>query len=91
MLSELTAEQRREAGIDAGLLIEEVRAPGARADLQAGDIIVAVISRGTTTEVRTVDQFNRLLATFDKGSAVTLLIRRGNLQNFVTIRGGNGH
>ncbi|MFV5213774.1 DegQ family serine endoprotease [Azonexus caeni] len=91
VLSELTAEQRREAGIDAGLLIEEVRAPGARADLQAGDIIVAVISRGTTTEVRTVDQFNRLLATFDKGSAVTLLIRRGNLQNFVTIRGGNGH
>ncbi|WP_374326467.1 DegQ family serine endoprotease [Azonexus sp.] len=91
VLSELTAEQRREAAIDAGLLIEEVRAPAARADLQAGDIIVAVISRGTTTEVKTVDQFNRLLATFDKGSAITLLIRRGNLQNFVTIRGGNGH
>ena len=91
VVSELAAEQRREAGIDGGLLIEEVRVPAARADLQSGDIIVAVISRGTPNEVKTVDQFNRLLATFDKGSAITLLIRRGKLQNFVTIRGSNGH
>jgi len=90
LLSELTAEQRREAGVAGGLLIEDVRAPGVQSDLQPGDIILAVISRGTTAEVKTVDQFNRLLAAFDKGSAVTLLIRRGKLQNFVTIRGNNG-
>jgi hypothetical protein len=41
-----------------------------------GDIIIAVISKGATTDVKTVDQFNKLLAQFEKGSNVTLLIRR---------------
>jgi serine protease Do len=38
-----------------------------------------------------VDQFNKLLAQFEKGSNVTLLIRRGEMQTFVTIKGLNGN
>jgi len=86
-VSELTPEQRREAGLAGGLRIDDVRGLGARAELQPGDIIVAMIYRGTTSEIRSVDQFNRLLAQFDKADNVTLLIRRGGTQNFVTIRG----
>ena len=74
----------------AGLLIVDVRGSGARADLRPGDIIIAVISKGATTEVKSVDQFNKLLAQFEKGSSVTLLIRRGEMQTFVTIKGLNG-
>lgn len=90
VVSELTSEQRRDLKLSGGLLIEDVRGTGARADLKAGDVIIAVISKGATTEVKTVDQLNKLLAQFDKGSNVTLLIRRGEMQTFVTIKGLNG-
>ena len=90
VVSELTAEQKRELKMVSGLLIEDVRGTGARADLRPGDVIISVISKGATTEVKTVEQFNKLLTQFDKGSSVTLLIRRGEMQTFVTIKGLNG-
>ena len=91
VVAELTPEQKRELKMQSGLLIEEVRAAGARSELRAGDVIVAVISKGATTEAKTVEQFNKLLAQFDKGSNVTLLVRRGEMQTFVTIKGLNGN
>jgi len=90
VVSELTAEQKRDLKMSSGLLIEDVRGTGSRADLRPGDVIIAVISKGATPEIRTVDQFNKLLAQFEKGSNVTLLIRRGEMQTFVTIKGLNG-
>ena len=91
VVSELTAEQRRELKMSSGLLIQEVRGTSARVDLRAGDIIIALISKGATTEVTTVEQFNKLLAQFEKGSNITLLVRRGEMQTFVTIKGLNGN
>jgi len=89
VLSELTAEQKRELKMKSGLLIEDVR--GSRSELRPGDIVIAVISKGATTEVKTVDQFNKLLGQFEKGSNVTLLVRRGEMQTFITIKGLNGN
>ncbi len=83
---ELSAEQKRDLKINAGLLVEEVRGSAGRVDLRPGDIILAVISKGATTELKSLEQFNKLLGQFDKGSNVTLLIRRGELQTFVTIK-----
>lgn len=91
IVSELTAEQKRELKMSSGLLIEEVRGSGARADLRPGDIIIAVISKGATTEIKSTEQFNKLLMQFEKGSNVTLLVRRGDMQTFVTIKGLNGN
>jgi len=91
VVSELNAEQKRELKMSSGLLIEDVRGTGSRADLRPGDIIIALISKGATTEIKTVDQFNKLLAQFEKGSNVTLLVRRGEMQTFVTIKGLNGN
>ena len=91
VVSELTAEQKRDLKMSSGLLIEEVRGTTSRSDLRPGDVIVAAISKGATTEVKTVDQFNKLLAQYEKGSNVTLLIRRGDMQTFVTIKGLNGN
>ncbi|MCL2344932.1 MAG: DegQ family serine endoprotease [Desulfobulbus sp.] len=90
VVSELSAEQKRELKLNSGLLIEEIRGTGARAELRPGDIVIAVISRGATTEVSTAEQFNKLLAGFEKGSNVTLLIRRGEMQTFVTIKNLGG-
>lgn len=88
VVSELTADQKRELKMNSGLLIEEVR--GSRSELRPGDIIIAIISKGATTEIKTAEQFNKLLAQFEKGSNVTLLVRRGEMQTFVTIKGLNG-
>ena len=59
----------------------------ARVDLRPGDVILALITRGENIEIKSSDQFNRLLAQFDKSANVTLLVRRGELQTFVTIKG----
>jgi serine protease Do len=88
VVSELTADQKRELKLNSGLLIEDVR--GSRSELRPGDIIIAIISKGATTEIKTAEQLNKLLAQFDKGSNVTLLLRRGEMQTFVTIKGLNG-
>jgi serine protease Do len=90
VVSELTSEQRKELKLSAGLLIEDIRGNAARTDLHRGDIVLALISKGVTTELRTVEQFNRLLSQFEKSATVTLLVRRGEVQTFVTIKGLNG-
>jgi len=86
VVSELSAEQRRELNVSSGLLVEDIRANAARADLRPGDIILALIARGVSTDIRSVEQFNKLLAQFDKSANITLLVRRGEMQTFVTIR-----
>ena len=90
VLSELSAEQKREMKLAAGLVVDEIRSGAPRSDLRPGDVLLAVISKGATTELKSVEQFNKLLAQFEKGSNVTLLIRRGDLQTFITIKGING-
>jgi serine protease Do len=87
IVSELTAEQKRELKVGGGLVVEDIRGNAARADLRPGDVILSLISRGVTTEIRGVEQFNKLLSQFDKAANVTLLVRRGEMQTFVTIKG----
>lgn len=90
IVGELTAEQKRDLKMNSGVIVEDARGIGARSDLRPGDVIVAVISKGATTEVKGVEQFNKLLDQFSKGSNVTLLVRRGEMQTFITIKGLNG-
>lgn len=86
VLSELTAEQKRELKVTGGLVIDELRGSASRSDLRQGDVVLAVIERGVTTELRSVEQFNRILAQVEKNANVTLLVRRGDIQTFVTLK-----
>ncbi|MBS3916490.1 MAG: DegQ family serine endoprotease [Sulfuritalea sp.] len=87
VLSELSSEQKRELKIANGLVVEEVRDNNGRTDLRPGDIILAVVHKGTNMEAKTVDQFNKLLSQFDKSSTVTLLVKRGEQQTYISIKG----
>jgi serine protease Do len=87
VLSELSPEQKRELKIANGLLVEEVRVNGSRADLRPGDVILAVVHKGTNTEAKSVDQFNKLLSQFEKSATITLLVRRGEQQTYITLKG----
>lgn len=85
-VAELNAEQKRELKLNAGLIVEDVRNSTVRTDLRPGDVILALIARGMTTELKTAEQFNKLLAQLDKNTTVTLLVRRGDIQSFVTFK-----
>jgi serine protease Do len=87
VLAELSAEQRKQLGVTHGLIVEDVTNGGARTDLRPGDVILDLIAKGVQTELKAVEQFNGLLAKFDKSSTITLLVLRGEAQTFVTIRG----
>jgi serine protease Do len=82
-----SAEQKRALGIQHGLIVEEVRNGGMRTELRSGDIILAMINKGVQTDVKSLAQFNELLQGVEKSATVTLLVRRGDSQTFITIKG----
>jgi serine protease Do len=86
-VSELSAERQRQLDVSGGLVIEDIRNNVVRADLRVGDIILALIDKGARQEIRSVEQFNKLLAPFGKNANVTLLVRRGEQQVFITVKG----
>jgi S1-C subfamily serine protease len=86
VLAELTAEQKKEKQVANGLVVTEVR-PDARADVRKGDVLMTLVHKGQQTELKSVDQFNKLLASLDKSAVITLQVKRGETTAFVTISG----
>jgi serine protease Do len=86
VVSELTAERKRELKLAHGLLVTEVRAD-ARAELRRGDILLKMVYKGQHTELKSPEQLSRLLAGLDKGAVITLQVRRGESTAFVTVSG----
>jgi serine protease Do len=86
VVSDLAEDKRRELKLPGGVQVDEIRTQP-RADIRQGDVIVALTAKGTTTELKSAKQFNDLLASLDKGTTLTLQIRRGEANVFATIRG----
>jgi serine protease Do len=89
VLSDLTDEQKKEAAVKSGVLVDDV-APTVRGNVQPGDVILAIVRGGVTTEAKTAAQVNDVLAKVDKGASVTLQMKRGEQQFFATVRALNG-
>jgi serine protease Do len=87
VLSVPTAAQKRAMDLQYGLIVEDVTNAGTRTDLRPGDIILSFIHKGSQIDVKSVAQFNELLSGVDKAATITLLVRRGDAQTFVTIKG----
>ncbi len=79
----LTAEERKEAEVSAGLLVEQVNeGPAARAGLREGDVILSVNGQ----KVATADELRKLV---DKnGKRVALQVLREDQKLFVAINLG---
>jgi serine protease Do len=86
VVNDLSAEQKRDLKLGGGVIVEDVRA-NSRADVRAGDVITAVTTKGQTTELKSADHFNKLLAQIDRNTALTLHVRRGDSNLFVTVKG----
>ena len=75
----LSADEKREADIPGGLLVEDVAGAAARAGVRPGDVIVAV----NNTPVKSAEHFKELVA--KSGKAVALLVQRQDARVFIPV------
>jgi serine protease Do len=81
-VSELTDAQRAELKLKGGVKVEAVTGGAARAGIREGDIIVGI----GNTEIRSVKDFDAVLAKTDKSKAIPVLLRRGDLATYLVIK-----
>ncbi|HEX4928578.1 MAG TPA: DegQ family serine endoprotease [Burkholderiales bacterium] len=86
VVAELSAEQKKALKLGHGLVVTEVR-PDARAEVRQGDVLLMLVHKGQQTELRSVEQFNRVLASLEKDAVITLQVKRGEITAFVTVSG----
>lgn len=84
VVSDLTAEQREEHGIErGGALVDSVASgPAERAGIRAGDLILALNNQ----TIESAEQLNELLKDIEPGRSVALLVQRGDGRLFYAIR-----
>ena len=82
VVSDLTDAQKRELRVRGGVRIDAAGDPAARAGLREGDVILAIAN----TEVLGARDFEATMAKVDKSRPVSLLIRRGDVAQYVLIR-----
>ncbi|HEY6452346.1 MAG TPA: Do family serine endopeptidase, partial [Steroidobacteraceae bacterium] len=75
----LTPEERQQAGVSNGLVVEDAQGRAAEAGIQQGDVVLSVDG----TPVDSVAQLRRLVRGHD--SQVALLIQRGDNRIFVPV------
>jgi len=78
-LRPLAPQEKREAGVDSGLVVENAQGPAALAGVQPGDVLLAV----NGAKVQSVEQVRAMLGKSTKSLA--LLIQRDGSQIFVPV------
>lgn len=81
-LRPLTPEERKQAKIEQGMLIEGVAGPAARAGLAQGDVLLAINGQ----PVGSIDQVRSVMES--KPKSVALLVERGGERIFVPVKLG---
>jgi serine protease Do len=71
-----------------GLVVDRAEGSAARAGIEVGDRILAVVTGGRQIRPGTVEAFEKLVAGMKDGQAVTLLIARGPNTMFLSLRVG---
>ena len=81
-LRPLSKDEKREAKIDSGLVVEDVGGPAQRAGIQQGDVLLAINGKS----VQSIDELRKVLDA--KPKSVALLVQRGGEKIFVPVRLG---
>ena len=81
-VSEITEAQKKELNVKGGVKVDVAEGAATRAGLREGDVIVSMAN----TEVAGVKGFEAVLAKIDKTKNITVLVRRGELAQFVIIK-----
>jgi serine protease Do len=78
-LRPLNPDERRQAGVSGGLVVEDAEGHAAEAGIQPGDVVLSIDG----TPVESVSQLRKLVQ--DHGAQVALLIQRGDARLFVPV------
>jgi len=78
-LRPLNPEERRQAGVAGGLIVEDAQGRAAEAGIQPGDVVLSVDG----TPVQSVEQLRNMVQEHSK--QIALLIQRGDLRLFVPV------
>ena len=81
-LRPLSKDEKREAKVDSGLVVEDVGGPAQRAGIQQGDVLLAINGKA----VQSIDELRRVLDA--KPKSVALLVQRDGEKIFVPVRLG---
>ncbi|WP_373994900.1 DegQ family serine endoprotease [Duganella sp. HH105] len=81
-VSDLTAEQKKELGVDGGVVVDAAEGVAGRAGVQEGDVLLQL----NNIEVKDAKQFNAAVAKLDAKKPSVLLVRRGDVAQFVSVR-----
>ena len=81
-LRPLQPDEKQEAGLDSGLVVQQASGPAAMAGVQSGDVLISI----NGMPVRNIDQVRAAVAKSDK--SVALLIQRGGDKIFVPVNLG---
>ena len=81
-VSELTDGQKKELKVKGGVRVDSAVDAAARAGLREGDVILALAN----VDVTSVKEFEAALAKHDKTKPLPVLLRRGDLAQFVIIK-----
>ena len=82
IVSDLSAARRRELRVRGGVQVEAADGPAARAGIRQGDVLLAL----DNIEITNAAQFNALVAKLDRSRSHVVLVRRGDLTQWVPIR-----
>jgi len=87
VVADLTPEQKKEMKLSSGLVVTEVKPDARASEVRKGDILLTLVHKGQQTELKSAEQFNKLLAGLDKNAVITLQVKRGESTAFVTVAG----
>ena len=80
---DLDADEKKALGVDGGVRVESVEGAAARAGVQGGDVILQIGNQAVTDARQFVEVAQRAAR---DGRAVSVLVRRGELVNFLLIK-----
>jgi serine protease Do len=81
-VSDLTEAQKKEFRVRGAVRVDAAADAAARAGIREGDLIVAIAN----TEVTSVKEFEAIMARVDKTRPSSVLVRRGDVAQYVLIR-----
>ena len=81
-VSDVPAAKKLELKIDAGVQVDDADGVAAQAGLQPGDVILQL----NNVAVKDAKQFNALVSKLDPKKSAAVLVRRGDVAQFVSLR-----
>ncbi len=81
-VSNIPLSELKKRNLESGVLVEAVSGPGERAGLRPGDIVLAL----NNDDIKSVDQFKKLMEKYGNARSIALLVQRGNGAIYVPIR-----